>query len=202
MTRAFLPDPLDPAAVDRLIDLARRAPAAGNTAGLRFLVLDSPADVERYWAVTLPAERRATFPWPALLRAPVLVLPCVSPGAYVARYGEPDKAQRRAASSSVRAALATGPEHWPVPYWFVDGGMAVMGLLLAAEDAGLGALFFGLFEQEAPIVQAFGVPPDWRPLGVVALGHPAPSEHDRPSASAARGRPALSEVVDRGRWQG
>jgi nitroreductase len=87
-----------------------------------------------------------------------------------------------------------------VPYWFVDGGMAVMALLLAAEDAGLGALFFGLFEQEALVVEAFGVPPEWRPLGVVALGHPAPSEEQRPSRSVGRSRPDLSEVVDRGHW--
>ena len=90
MTRAFRPDAVDPALVDRFIDAARRAPAAGNTAAAEFLVLEG-ADVARYWDVTLPAERRAGFPWPQLLLAPVLVLPFVEPDAYVRRYSEPDK---------------------------------------------------------------------------------------------------------------
>jgi nitroreductase len=200
MTRAFRPDPLDSSLVDGLLDVARRAPAAGNTAGLHFLVLDQPGDVARYWDLTLPAERREGFPWPALLRAPVLVFPCVSPAAYVSRYAEADKAARRAATSQARAALGAGAEQWPVPYWFVDGGMAVMSLLLAAEDAGLGALFFGLFEHESVVAAAFGVPADWRPLGAVALGYPAPPEEQRPSRSAARSRPPLAQVVHRGRW--
>lgn len=200
MTRAFRPDPLDSSLVDGLLDLARRAPAAGNTAGLHFLVLDQPADVARYWDLTLPAERREGFPWPALLAAPVLVIPCVSPAAYVSRYAEADKAARRAATPQVRAALGAGADHWPMPYWFVDGGMAVMSLLLAAEDAGLGALFFGLFEFESVVAATFGVPSDWRPLGVVALGYAAPPEDQRRSRSAGRSRPPLSQVVHRGRW--
>ena len=39
MVRAFTEDPVDPAVVDGLIDLARRAPAAGNTQGSAFVVL-------------------------------------------------------------------------------------------------------------------------------------------------------------------
>ena len=78
MTRAFRPDPLPPTLLDELIDLARRAPAAGNTAGVRFVVLDRRPDVDRYWSVTLPADRRPAFPWPGLLAAPALVVACVS----------------------------------------------------------------------------------------------------------------------------
>jgi nitroreductase len=78
--------------------------------------------------------------------------------------------------------------------------MAVMSLLLAAEDAGLGALFFGLFEHESVVAAAFGVPADWRPLGAVALGYPVPPEEQRRSRSAARSRPPLAQVVHRGRW--
>ena len=186
MTRAFRPDPLEPALVDRLIDLARRAPAAGNTDGLRFVVLDRPADVAALWDLTLPPDRRAGFPWPMLLDAPVLVLPCVSPGAYVARYGEADKASRRAATPAARRALGEGVEAWSVPYWLVDGGMAVMTLLLGAEDAGLGALFFGLFEHEGAVAAALGVPAGWRVVGVVALGHPAAG---RPATAVRLGPP-------------
>jgi nitroreductase len=222
MTRAFRPDPLDPALVDGLVDLARRAPSAGNTAGLRFLVLDGPDDVATYWETTLPADRRARFPWPGLLRAPVLVVPCVSPAAYVARYAEPDKAARRAASAAERAALGAEAAAWPVPYWFVDGGMAAMTLLLAAEATGLGALFFGIFEHEGELCRRFAVAAGWRPIGTVALGWaddappsrsssvpasvPVPVPVREPgsvaglSGSARRGRPPLGEVLHRGRW--
>jgi nitroreductase len=189
MTRAFRVEPVARDLVDRLLDLARRAPSAGNTQGLAFLVLDQPDDVARYWSTTLPPERRAAFPWPGLLSAPVLVLPCVRAGAYLERYAEADKA---------RTGLGAASDRWAVPYWHVDGGMAVGFLLLAAEEAGLGALLFGLFEHEAAVRAAFAIPPDWQPLGTVALGWPEPSQ--RPSLSAARPRPPLTEVVRRGRW--
>lgn len=188
MTRAFTSAPVAAPVVDELLDLARRGPAAGNTAGIEWLVLDRPEDVRAYWDTTLPADRRAAFPWPRLLDAPVLVIPWVEAGAYVARYAEEDK---------VATGLGRGEEAWPVPYWFVDGGAAVMTLLLGAEDRGLGALLFGLFEHEDAVRARFGVPEAWRAVGTVAIGHPA---RERRSSSAGRGRPALDEVVHRGSW--
>ncbi|MPY94112.1 MAG: nitroreductase family protein [Acidimicrobiia bacterium] len=189
MVRAFLAEPLPTALVDELVDLARRAPAAGNTQGVAFLVLDQPPDVARYWDTTLPEARRAAFPWPGLLAAPVLVVPCVRAAAYVARYREADKAS---------TGLGAGTEQWAVPYWHVDGGMAVAQLLLLADDAGLGALLFGIFEHEPAVRAAFGIPDDWQPLGTVALGRPAGRQ--RPSRSAARARRPLAEILHRRRW--
>jgi nitroreductase len=188
MTRAFLPTPVAPAIVDELLDVARRAPSAGNTASVQFLVLEGPDDTAAYWATTLAHEHRASFPWADLLHAPVLVIPWVEPCAYVARYAEPDKAH---------TGLGGSPDDWAVPYWFVDGGAAVMSVLLGAEAVGLGALFFGLFEHEEAVRSQFGVPPELRAVGALALGHRAP---DRESRSSMRSRPALGEVVHRGRW--
>ncbi|MCU0273567.1 MAG: nitroreductase family protein [Acidimicrobiales bacterium] len=187
MCRAFEPASVDPEVVDGLIDLARRHPAAGNSAAASFLVLEGPETAD-YWAVTLAPERRASFPWPGLLDAPVLVVVLVDPTAYVARYAEPDKA---------RTGLGVSTADWPVPYWFVDGGMAAQNLLLAAADAGLGACFFGLFDHERSVLETFGVPEAMRAVGTVAIGHPAA---DRPSRSAGRGRPPLAQVLHRGRW--
>jgi len=42
MVRAFTDEPVDPAMVDRLGDLARRAPSAGNSQGLDLVVLEGP----------------------------------------------------------------------------------------------------------------------------------------------------------------
>jgi nitroreductase len=188
MTRSFLPTEIPTATVDRLLDRARRAPSAGNTASVEFLVLDTDDDVSAYWSTTLTDERREVFPWPGLLDAPVLVVPWVDPDAYVERYGEPDKAH---------TGLGESVDAWPVPYWFVDGGAAVMALLLGAESEGLGALLFGLFGHEDAVRSRFGVPSGRRAVGVVALGHRAP---DRPSASAGRRRRPLDQVVHRKRW--
>ena len=181
MTRNFLPDPLPSGMVDELCDLARRSPSAGNTQSVAFLVLEG-TDVADYWALTLPPERRETFPWPGLLCAPVLVLPWVDPGAYVDRYGEADKE---------RTGLGAGTSAWSTPYWWVDGGMAAMALLLGAEARGLGALFFGVFEHEDAVRRRFGVPEGHRVIGALALGHAA--ETQRPSLSAGRGRADLHD---------
>lgn len=188
MVRAYDGRPVDPAVLARVLDAGRRAPSAGNSQGLDLVVLDGPEQAARHWDVALPAgPARDRFRWQGLLTAPVLVLPVVDPAAYAARYGEADKA----------ATGLDAVEAWPVPYWFVDGGMAVHALLLAAVDEGLGALFFGLFDRERPVLDALGVPPGRRGLGVVALGHPAP---DEPGASAGRPRRPLDDVVHRGGW--
>jgi nitroreductase len=187
MVRAFDGRPVPPEVVDGLVDLARRAPSAGNTQPWSFVVLEGE-QTSRLWDVTLPGERRAGFRWQRLLDAPVVIVPVVEPGAYAERYAEPDK---RA------TGLGAGVDAWPVPYWWVDGGMAVHGLLLAAVDAGLGALFYGLFEHEAAALAALGVPPGRRALGAVALGWPVA---DEPGRSAARSRPPLASVIHRGGW--
>lgn len=188
MVRAFRPDPLPAEVVDRLIDQARRGPSAGNSQGTAFVVLSGPAETDRYWRAALPPALRSSFAWPGLLHAPVLVVVWCSSAAYVARYGEADKAS---------TGLGAGPDAWPVPYWWVDAGAAVQTLLLGAVDAGLGACFFGLFDCEPSVAAALGVPEGWRAVGTVGLGHPA---QDRSSRSVARGRRPWAEVVHRGRW--
>ena len=188
MVRAFTDEPVPDDLLDRLLDLARRAPSAGNTQPWSFLVLRDD-DVDRYWAVTMPdPDARGRFRWQGLLRAPVLVVPYVRPGAYAERYAEDDKAA---------TGLGAGADAWPVPYWWVDGGAAVENLLLAATAAGLGACLFGQFDHEPAVRDVFAVPDDQRALGTVALGWPAP---DEPGRSRDRPRQPLDQIVHRGIW--
>lgn len=186
MCRDFLPDPLDAAVVDRVIDRARRAPSAGHTQGWAWVVLEGD-DRRQFWEGG--GENAALVP--NIARAPVLVLPVVSPAAYAARYREADK--------GARGWGETGA--WPVPYWWVDAGAAVGYLLLAAADEGLGALFFALHGPARPLLDRLGVPDGWEVVGAIALGHPAPGWRQRRGASAARGRPPLDEVIHRGHWR-
>lgn len=187
MVRAFTPDPVAVDSLAELLAAARRGPSAGRTDAVEFLVLTGP-DTATYWDTTLPPPRRATFAWPGLLDAPCLIVVVTRPDAYAERYAEPDKA---------RTGLGEGPEAWPVPYWWVDAGAALMGLLLACVDRGLGACLFGVFEHESAVKATFGMPDDRRLVGTVAVGHPAP---DRPGRSAGRSTRPLAEVVHVGRW--
>jgi nitroreductase len=189
MTRSFLPDPLPGDEVDAVLDLARRAPSAGNTAAVAWLVLDTPAEVARYWDLTLPPPARDRFRWQGLLRAPVLVVLVTDPAAYVERYAEADKAA---------TGRGGGPERWPVPYWWVDAGMVAQNLLLLAVDRGWGACLFGPFDHEEVIRRAFAVPEGLRAVATVALGRPGPG--DSPGRSARRGRPPLERIRHRGQW--
>lgn len=190
MCRDFLDRPVPSDLLEPVLHAAFRGPAAGNTAALDLVVLRDER-VARYWDLTLPdGPARERFPWPGLLRAPVLVVPVVDPAAYVARYSEPDKA---------RTGLGSDTGAWPVPYWWVDGGAAVMAMLLAAEAAGLGALLFGQFGHEPAVAAELGIPDGRRTIGTVALGWPAP-EGRAPSSSARRGRPDPAERVHLDRW--
>jgi nitroreductase len=172
--------------LQRILDHARRAPSAGFTQGFAFLVLEGAEQVGRFWDCTFPAGRRDGFRWPGLLRAPVVIVPCSSKDAYLDRYAEPDKGW-----------ADRDERRWPVPYWDIDCAMATMNILLTAVDEGLGALFFGIFDGLDALRAEFGVPPEFHPIGAVAIGRPAP---DEPSPSLRRGRLPADEVIHRGRW--
>lgn len=178
-----------PEVLARVLDAARRAPSAGKTQALELLVLTDEADRVRFWDLSFPdGNDRVLFRWRGLFDAPVIVIPVVEANAYAQRYSETDK---------VAAAGLDVVAGWPVPYWFVDGGMAVQNMLLTAVDEGLGALFFGLFEREAVTLHGFGVPASRRALGVLALGHPL---LDEPGRSSRRPRRTLDEITHRGAW--
>lgn len=183
MVRAYRPDPVDPAAVERILDAAHHAPSAGYSQGQSFVVVTDPAVRTRIAeACREPSYRTRGFvPW--VSAAPVLVVLCVREGAYHERYAEPDKAR------------SVPPPQWAVPYWWVDAGAALMLLLLATVDEGLAAGF--LAADPDGLRAGLGIPQDVAPLGVVTIGHPAP---DRRSRSLRRGRRPLAEIVHRERW--
>lgn len=185
MVRNFEERPVPAELVERILDNARRAPSAGFSQGFEFLVLEGPEQTGGFWDATFPAAERGRFGWPGLFKAPLLIVPLAHKQAYLDRYAEPDKGWTDRDES-----------RWPVPYWHIDTGFAALLMLLTAVDAGLGALFFGIF-REAEFRRAFAIPDAYQPIGAIAVGYPAP---DRPSPSLKRGRRAVERVVHRGAW--
>jgi nitroreductase len=189
MVRRYTGEPVAPAQLDRILENAVRAPSAGFSQGWAFLVLDTPADVARYWEIFVDDSEEETDRWLSGMRtAPVLVLPCSSKEAYLSRYAEPDKGW-----------TDQDEARWPKPFWHMDTAMAVMLMLQTAVDEGLGACYFGIpVGHDAEVRAAFGIPEEWDPIGVVSLGH----ADNGGAAGSPRRRPRrpLTEVVHRGRW--
>jgi nitroreductase len=87
-----------------------------------------------------------------------------------------------------------------VPYWYVDAGFTALLILLWVVDEGLGAVFFGIQPGIAAGFRArYGVPPDWEPVGALAIGYGDPAADPVPPAPASERKP-LAELVHRGRW--
>jgi nitroreductase len=74
--------------------------------------------------------------------------------------------------------------------------MAALLMLLTSVDAGLGACFFGLpVERIDAYREAFGVPPEFHPIGAVSVGY-----SDEPPRDVRDRRKSQDETVHRGRW--
>jgi nitroreductase len=187
MVRAFTGERIDRDVLERIVANALHAPSAGFSQGWAFVVLDGPEQVRTYWECVAEPEWLAAPTWEGLTLASTVILPFADKQAYLDRYREPDKA----------AAGMRDEDSWPVPYWYIDTGMATLLMLLTAVDAGLGAVFVGIARGEAELCRRLGVPEGTKPIGAVLLGHRAP---DRRSPSLARGRKGVDQVVHWGGW--
>jgi nitroreductase len=190
MTRAFSTRPVDSALISQIVDLASRAPSAGKTQGWHALIISS-TDTAKFWDDTLAVEKRESFRWKQLLDAPVIALVFADPAAYVERYSEHDKAH---------TGLGASTEAWPTPYWTVDASFSAMTMLLAAEDVGLGALFFGVFNGEQQLRARLCVPDALQLIGAIAIGWPLESDAKNAGASAHRARRSAEQIIHLNAW--
>jgi nitroreductase len=189
MTRSFTGEAVDATSLDRLCDLALRAPTAGNSRGVELLILRGEDEVSTYFSCTTDARWRSrSARYAGLSRAGAVIVVLADPSAYVDRYAAEDK---------VASGLGEGAEAWPVPYWVGDAGAATMALLLACEEEGLGCCFLGAFRGAEQLLEAVGARRDLMVYGAVLIGKPDGADHrsaslDRPGASRA-------ERIHRGR---
>ncbi len=178
MVRRYRPDPVDPAALERIARAALRGPTAGHAQGISVVVV---TDSQRRAAIARLAGEEAWVargrePW--LSAAPAHLVLCVEPDTYRERYGRPDK----------------DPDALSLPWWWVDGGAALALVLLAAVDEGLAAGFLGAHRLRG-LADLLGLPANVMPLGVVTVGRPAEEEDP-----ATRPRRPAAEVLHRERW--
>jgi coenzyme F420-0:L-glutamate ligase / coenzyme F420-1:gamma-L-glutamate ligase len=181
--RAFADSPVDADAVRRAVGVALTAPAPHHSTPFRFgwvrdparrtALLDAMAD---RWRADLEADGRPADEvarrmrrGDLLRRAPELLLPFRT-GAGMHTYPDP---VRQAGERTM---------------FTVAGGAAVQSLLVALAAEGLGSCWVGSTIFAPDVVRAvLDLPPDWEPLGAVAVGVPAEPAPPRGPRDPAEG---------------
>jgi FMN reductase [NAD(P)H] len=190
MVRHYEPDSIPRETLERIVRTVRRAPSGGYSQGQRLLVVTDRDTIEQIAEIVGERDwiEHGNEPWLSVAPAHVIVL--TREDDYHERYQRPDK-----------LAITGGEEiEWPVPFWFVDAGAAMMLLLLAAIDEGLAAGVYGVtVEARDAFKRLLGIPEDLWVVAGVTLGRGALDPHSSEASSRfkERRRP-LEEVV---RWE-
>jgi FMN reductase [NAD(P)H] len=183
MVRAYEPDHVDRATIERIVSTIRRAPSAGFSQGQRLVVVTD--DSTRRAIGSLLGERQ----W--VTRAPVMIVVGVREDDYHERYRKSDK-------------LVDGREiKWPVPYWHFDAGAAATLILLAAIDEGYAAGLFGVFvEALERFKQLLNIPDDVAVACCITIGKPADdSSWDQLTSRLTQARKPVDDIVHWERWR-
>jgi FMN reductase [NAD(P)H] len=186
MVRHYTDERIPREVLERLAATVRRAPSAGFSQGQRLLVIDEPELLQEL----ARDETRDAEPWFGSAAAHVLVL--TREQDYHDRYTRPDKLD------------ATGGEEivWPVPFWHVDAGAALMLVLLAAIEEGLAAGVYGVQVDDQPRWrELLQIPDDLTIVAGVTLGKAAPDpEWSKRTSRATQRRKTIDELVTWNRW--
>jgi nitroreductase len=187
MVRHYTGEPAPREALERIVATVRRAPSAGFSQGQRLLVVDD-RELLAWIAALGDAEMpEGVEPWFETAAAQVFVM--TREADYHERYQSDDK-------------LQDGEEiEWPVPFWHVDAGAAMMLVLLAAIEEGLAAAVYGIFgDEERKLRDLLRIPDDLTLVAGISIGYPLPDPgwSSKTSRTTQRRR-TLDELV---RWNG
>lgn len=183
MVRKFSDEPVSEESVRRIMSNALRGPSAGFSQGQAFLVLQGD-DVRRFH------DTVECWTSDSAKAAPVLVIPFAVKDVYLDRYAQEDKGWTDRSES-----------HWPVPFWYIDTGMAVLLILQTVVDEGLGAVYYGIGDEDFDKLRAeFGVPATHVPIGAIAIGHGDDGKISEGASPNTRKRKEKAETVHYGQW--
>jgi dehydro coenzyme F420 reductase / coenzyme F420-0:L-glutamate ligase / coenzyme F420-1:gamma-L-glutamate ligase len=179
--RAFTGEPVDVGAVERAICAALTAPAPHHSQPWRFVIVASEAArtalldaMLQAWVTDLRRDgfseeqiARRTRRGLPLRQAPLIVVPCLETSA---AHAYPDVRRARAEQDMFTVSM----------------GAAVQNLLvaLAVENLGSAWISSALFCQDVAAA-ALALPAGWRPMGAIAVGHPAAPAPPRPARDPA-----------------
>jgi coenzyme F420-0:L-glutamate ligase/coenzyme F420-1:gamma-L-glutamate ligase len=179
--RSFTGEPVDAAAVERAISAALTAPAPHHSEPWRFVIVASEAArtalldaMLQAWVTDLRRDgfsdeqiARRTRRGLPLRQAPLIVVPCLEASA---AHAYPDDRRARAEQDMFTVSM----------------GAAVQNLLvaLAVENLGSAWISSALFCQDVAAA-ALDLPAGWRPMGAIAVGHPAAPAPPRPPRDPA-----------------
>ncbi|MBB2909701.1 coenzyme F420-0:L-glutamate ligase/coenzyme F420-1:gamma-L-glutamate ligase [Streptosporangium becharense] len=179
--REFSSRPVDGARVRRAVDAAIAAPAPHHTTPWRFVLLESAGVREKLldamreaWIADLRGDgfsaesiARRVRRGDVLRAAPYLVVPClVMDGSHTYRDERRNTAERE--------------------MFVVAAGAGVQNFLVQLAVEGLGSAWVSstMFCRDV-VREVLDLPPDWDPMGAVAIGHPAAPPRDRAPRRAA-----------------
>jgi nitroreductase len=189
MVRHYSGEPVPRETLERIVATVRRAPSAGFSQGQRILVVDDPELLGRIAALGGDElQLEGVEPWFETAAAQIFVMTRESD--YHERYQRDDK-------------LQDGEEiEWPVPFWHVDAGAAMMLVLLAAIEEGLAAAVYGIFgEDEQKLRDLLGIPTEFTLVAGVSLGYPLPDPGwSSKTSRATQRRRAVDELVRWNHW--
>jgi FMN reductase [NAD(P)H] len=187
MVRHYTGEPVARDTLKRIAATVRRAPSGGFSQGQRLLVVDDP-DLLAAIAALDDDPLEGVEPWLETAAAQVFVM--TRENDYHERYQRDDK-------------LQDGDEiEWPVPFWHVDAGAAMMLVLLAVIEEGLSAAVYGIFgDDERKLRDLLRIPDEFTLIAGITIGHPLPDPgwSSKTSRTTQRRR-TVDEVVHWNRW--
>jgi nitroreductase len=191
MVRSFRPDqPELEGSVDSIFSDATRIPTAGFSQGVEWLVLSRSEDKDAFFgAITTPEWRATNSSHRGMQYASAVGILLANEPRYLERYRAADKA-----SSNWKEA-----SDWPVPFWYVDAGAAMMAALLSAVDHDLGACVLAIDRGQRELRETFSIPEGLHLVTAVLVGVPASSWS--PGSPARRPRRAQESLVHRDRYR-
>jgi FMN reductase [NAD(P)H] len=188
MVRHYTGDPVARDVLERIVATVRRAPSAGFSQGQRLLVVDDPELLTQIAELGDDDPLEGVEPWFETCAAQIFVM--TREGDYHDRYQKEDKVQ-------------DGEEiEWPVPFWHVDAGAAMMMILIAAIEEGLAAAVYGILgDDESKLRELLRIPADLTLVAGISVGHPLPDPgwSSKTSRATQRRRP-VDEVVHWNTW--